>query len=135
MSNETKFKSTIQTSGKWKEADEEVRDGVWRSFRIPFYCHELANNVDEAIENVKPDDALGYLTGKWKDKKVKLNEWVSQKMQGLRSVSMEKALIYRHKEGMCDKIKEIYVGKFAMDINEVLQHKESVQSKYKISPK
>lgn len=132
MGKEQKFKSTTQTSGKWKDADEKIRTGIQGSFRIPFYCHELANNVDEAINNVKPDDVLPYLTGKWNSPPITVLDWTSSLMQGLRSVSMEKALIYRHKEGMCDKIKEIYVGKSTMDLQEMIQHKEFVSEKYKM---
>ena len=129
------FKATTETRYSWKESEKSIKKAIIeRKYRIPFYVHNLAEDVDGAIDQVFPDDALAHNTSTWRQPVVQMKEWTSPRAQGLRGVSMEKALVHRYKESMCDFLKTTYQKKAAEgDMEQTIQHKDHVEDKVKFA--
>ena len=121
------YKATSKFGTKWSQADQKISIAVASSKRIPFYIHELASTLQQALDDVKIDDVLGEIVPKWKKPDpIKVKDFSPDVLQGYHGISLEKALKARYKREFMKDSKEPYT-RASVYIREISEYESKFQ--------
>ena len=118
------YQATSTFGEKWSAADSRISIAVKTAKRIPFYIHELASTVEEALKGVKIDDVIGDIVPKWKKKEPsKVIDICPGVQQGYHGISLEKAIKARYEKEFMKNALSAYTTA-ATRIEEVSQYEK-----------
>ena len=105
----TTYKATNTHANKWSEADEKISEALRQDKRVPFFLEEIADDIDQALDDVMADDSTEYLINKWKAMiGISVRDWSPHKVQAFHAMILEKALRFRYKNEFGKNLALVY---------------------------